>query len=398
MDINTLYKLRKRWFSLMTKEFIKRYFMGIFILVIFLPGVAIGDNFNLLILSITKPFVFISQPHSPFIYKNMWLLVLLAVFVVWSQAQKQATKGGEFTCFQESWPIAESFKRKINVRMLLLSYHLLWPFIIASYFYLPFDNWESFLILVLRNTFLIISLLIFQYILLFKYSLKHLAWIIALLLLFTLPLKLNFELYRLAACYLLLTVYVFHYLFKENSLSKKYFKIQFLFPTILTRNFYSQVLFKSGLTSSLFRFSTIASLMLGFTFSVVYWVEDFNELMPYYFALEAILAYFISGFYVSFLDQRNSMKDWLITLPIKKHFWALRDIMTLMLLTVILHGLFFVWATNHSEYITLLKAFSYHLFLLVVSYPLRVFLPEKQTFITFVVLFIITAITLFNLS
>jgi hypothetical protein len=35
---------------------------------------------------------------------------------------------------------------------------------------------------------------------------------------------------------------------------------------------------------------------------------------------------------------------------------------------------------------------------LIISYPFRVFLPEKQTFITFVVLFIITAITLFNLT
>ena len=398
MDINTLYKLRKSWFGLMTKAFIKRYFMGIVILVIFLPGVAIGENFNLLILSITKPFVFISQSSSPFIYKQMWLLVLLAVFVVWSQAQKQATKGGGFADFQESWPIAESFKTKINVRMLLLSNHLLWPFMIASYFYLPFDNGESFLILVLRNTFLIISLLSLQYILLFKYSLKFIGWSIALLFLFTLPLKPNIEFYRLSACFGLMSLFVFHYLFKENSLSQTHFKIRFLLPAVISRNFYSQILFKSGLTSSLFRFLIMAGLMLGFTFSTNYWVEDLNELMPYYFALEAMLAYFISGFYVSFLDQRNNMKEWLITLPIKKHFWAIRDIMALILITTIFHGLFFIWAANHSEYITLLKAFSYHLLLLVVSYPLRVFLPEKQTFITFVVLFIITAITLFNLS
>jgi hypothetical protein len=398
MDINTLYKLRKSWFSLMTKAFIMRYFMGIVILVIFLPGVAIGENFNLLISSITKPFVFISQSSSPFMYKLMWSLVLLAVFVVWSQAQKQATKGGVFADFQESWPITESFKTKINVRMLLLSNHLLWPFMIASYFYLPFDNGESFLILVLRNTFIIISLLSIQYILLFKYSLKFIGWSLALLFLFTMPLKPNIEFYRLAACFGLMSLFVFHYLFKENSFSQTHFKIRFLLPAVISRNFYSQILFKSGLTSSLFRFLIMAGLMLGFTFSTNYWVEDLNELMPYYFALEAMLAYFISGFYVSFLDQRNNMKEWLITLPIKKHFWAIRDIMALILITTIFHGLFFIWAANHSEPITLLKAFSYHLLLLVVSYPLRVFLPEKQTFITFVVLFIITAITLFNLS
>jgi hypothetical protein len=396
--MNTLYKLRKRWFSLMTKEFITRYFMGVVILVIFLPGVAIGDNFNLLISSITKPFVLISQTDSPFIYKQMWLLVLFAVFVVWVRAQRLAIKGGKFAEFQESWPIAESFKSKINIRMLLLSNHLLWPFVIASYLYLPSNNEEPLLILAMRNTFLIITLLSVQYILLFKYSIKSIAWVITLLLLFTIPLKINIEFYRLAVCFWLLLLFIFHDLIKDKPLPKMYFKIRFLLPAIVNRNFYIQILFKSGLTSSLFRFSIIAGLMLGFSFSANYWVEDYSELKPYYFALEAILAYFISGFYVSFLDQRNNMKDWLITLPIKKHFWAIRDVFTLMLITAILHGLFFVWAANHSEYMTLLEAFSYHLILLIISFPLRVLFPEKQTFITFVVLFIITAITLFNLS
>jgi hypothetical protein len=398
MEINTFYKLRKNWFSLMTKEFIQRYFMGFALLAIFLPGVAIGENFNLLILSITKPFVFISQTDGLFIYKQMWLLVLLAVFVVWSRAQRQAIKGGAFADFQESWPIAETFKRKLNIRMLFLSNHLLWPFIIASYYYLPFENKESFLILVLRNTFLIITLLSVQYIVLFKYSIKFIAWVIVLLLLFTIPLKLNIEFYRIAACFWLLSLFVFYYLFKENSLSKTHFKLRFLLPAFITKNFYSQILFKSGLTSSLFRFSVIAGLMLGFTFSASYWIEDYSNLKPYYFALEAILAYFISGFYVSFLDQRNSMRDCLITLPIKRYFWAIRDVFTLMVITVILHGFFFLWAAKHSEFNTLLTVFCYHVILLVISYPLRVLFPEKQTFFTFVVLFVITAITLFNLS
>ena len=398
MEINTFYKLRKNWFSLKAKEFIKRYFMGIVILVIFLPGVAIGENFNLLVLSITKPFVLVSQIESPFIIKQLWLFILITIFVVWSRAQRSAVKGGDFAVFQESLPLTNNYKNKINVRMLLVANHFLWPVIIASYFYFPLLGDSNVLVLLLRNSFLILLLIVIQYIVLFKYSYKFIVGVLILSLFFTLPLNFDLEFYRLAICYSLMIVFVFRYLFKEEHLPTKYFKSRILLLPFLTRNFHSQIIFKSGLTSSLFRFMIIVSLMIGFTFSVEYWVDDYAELTPYYFVLEAILAYFVSGFYVSFLDQRNSMKDWLITLPIKKHYWIVRDILAIVLLTSIVHVLFFVWATNHSEPIAIIKAFSYHLLLLVVSYPLRVFLPEKQTFITFVVLFIITAITLFNLS
>ena len=167
MEINTFYKLRKNWFSLKAKEFIKRYFMGIVTLVIFLPGVAIGENFNLLVLSITKPFVLVSQIESPFIIKQLWLFILITIFVVWSRAQRSAIKGGDFAVFQESLPLTNNYKNKINVRMLLVANHFLWPVIIASYFYFPLLGDSNVLVLLLRNSFLILLLIVIQYIVLF---------------------------------------------------------------------------------------------------------------------------------------------------------------------------------------------------------------------------------------
>ena len=102
MKINTLYKLRKQWFVLAAKKFVERYFMGILLLFLFLPGVAIGENFHLFITAITKPFVIISQQESTFLIRIAWLILLMSVFVVWSHSQKRAIKGGDFTIFQES--------------------------------------------------------------------------------------------------------------------------------------------------------------------------------------------------------------------------------------------------------------------------------------------------------
>ena len=398
MEINTFYKLRTRWFGFMAKAFITRYFMGVFILVIFLPGVAIGDNFSLFISSITKPFVIISQTDSPLLAKLVWLLLLISVFVVWSQAQKRAIKGGDFSEFQESLPISETLKNKLNIRMLLVANHFLWPFIIASYFYFPAEGDSPILMLFLRHSFLILLLLVIQYVLLFKNSIKNIGGVVALALLLIVPVDFNLEFIRLALCFILMFVFVFHFLLIDNHQPKKFYKLRNLIPAFFTKNLHLQTLFKSGLTSSLFRISIIVSLMVGFTFVIDYWVEDYTELTPYYLVLEAFLAYLMSGFYVSFLDQRNSMRNWLITLPVKNYYWVIRDVFTLIVLTAILHGLFYLWAAQLTEFNTMLAVFCYHIILLIISYPLRVLLTEKQTFITFVVLFIITAITLFNLS
>jgi len=383
---------------LKTKEFINRYLMGIVILVMFLPGVGVGENFNLLLEFITKPFIILSLPEATFFTKQVYLYCLMIIFIVWSRAQRLAINGGKFTLFQDSLPISESSKNKTNVKMILVSNHFLWPIILASYFYIP-DDKDILFLAVTNVTFLVLLLFVTQYIMIFNYSITRIGLIVGIGMIFTAQLSSAYSFYQLALSYLLLYLFVLKFLFNVRQ-SYHHFSLKRnrFFPSLFSHNFYFQILFKSGLTSSLFRIIIIMGIMFGFTLSINYWVDDYKELTPYYIVLETLLAYFISGFYVSFLDQRNTLKPWLITLPIKNSFWITRDIFYIIVLTALVHVVFYLWAISVTEYQTLPGVFLYHLLLLIICYPIRIYVVKQQTFITFVVLFIITSITLFNLT
>ena len=169
MHKNDLLKIRLSWFSLKTKQFINRYFMGVFIVLIFLPGVGISENFDTLLTAICKPFATLSQIDTNFIERQVNLNLLIVVLMVWIQTQKSAIKGGKFTVFLQSLPIKESQKKIINIKMLLLGNHLLWPFVIASYFYIASEH-HSTSLEIIRNSFLILLLLSTQYVLMFNRS------------------------------------------------------------------------------------------------------------------------------------------------------------------------------------------------------------------------------------
>jgi hypothetical protein len=397
MHKNDLLKIRLSWFSLKTKQFINRYFMGVFIVLIFLPGVGISENFDTLLTAICKPFATLSQIDTNFIERQVNLNLLIVVLMVWIQAQKSAIKGGKFTVFLQSLPIKESQKKIINIKMLLLGNHLLWPFIIASYFYIASEH-HSTSLEIIRNSFLILLLLSTQYVLMFNRSAFNIFSVVGIGTIFTFQINTEYELYRLTFAFLIIGLFIYFLLLKELTFVIKHpMRLYQLFQQILSKNLYLQILFKSSLASSLFRLSIIIGLMVLFTYACHYWVDNNSELTPYYLTLEALLAYFISGFYVSILDQRNRMKLWLVTLPVKMYFWPVRDIFVIVLISTLMHGFFFFWALGKSELALLFNVFVFHLVLLCLCYPIRVFVIQKQTFITFVVLFIITAITIFNL-
>lgn len=395
MQNQTLLKLRKNWFNLKAKEFISRYSMGLLTLVFFLPGVGVGENFSMLMQAISKPFLLVSQLDSLFLNKLYGLFILITVFVVWARAQRQAINGGQFTLFLQTMPIKESDKVLMNIKMLLISNHFLWVLVCASYYFISITD-NNVLTLFCRNTYALILLLLIQYIFVFKANIKNVLSIIGLCFIFIVNVSPSYEALRMIVSALLMLAFVCFVMFKEQS--HRYSLTRYLLLSrLVNKSFYLQILFKSGLTSSLFRVAIIVGLFIGFILAVDYWVKDYSELTPYYLALEAVLAYFVSGFYVSFLDQRTAMNSWLITLPTKKHFWFVRDNTAVLLLTVLLHLPFYFWALQLSSIALLINVFIYHLILLVVCYPIRTLVKDKQTFITFVVLFIITAITIFNL-
>lgn len=82
------------------------------VLAIFLQGVAIGDNFKILLLAATKPLLIVALNEGLFVYKFICILVLISLFVVWTRAQRQAITGGAFTQFMHSLPMSERLKHQ----------------------------------------------------------------------------------------------------------------------------------------------------------------------------------------------------------------------------------------------------------------------------------------------
>ena len=121
---------RIKWYRLQAVEIIRRYSFGIFTLVLFLPGVAINENLNLLLKAFSHPFLEISSLNSPFLYKLFYVIILLMIFITWSQVQKKAISGGKITKQMLALPITKSAKNSVDLFILLLSNHLLWIIII----------------------------------------------------------------------------------------------------------------------------------------------------------------------------------------------------------------------------------------------------------------------------
>ena len=397
-------KLRFKWFHLLAKDFIVRYQMGFLVLIMFLPGVAIGDNFNLFLIALTTPFQSISDSSTHFLLKIMWLFLLQVIFIVWARAQKQAINGGAFAVFQQSLPIAETDRNKANITLLAYANHLLWPIIIASYFYLNGAKELEFINVLLRNSFLVLMLLTVQYIFLFCLRPKALIIYLILSVLFLLNINPNYELIRLTILilfWLYLLLYMLHP--KEKVLTTKvkqsFFTIGKLLPRFIRSNLHYQILFRSGMSSTLFRLATLLFLIIGFTLAQHHFAaNNSQDLLPYAIALEALICFYISGFFVNFSDQRKLMHKLLISLPVKKFFWPVRDFFIVTLISLILHSVLFIWENQFFTHQTLLLLLIYQFVLLLICYPIRAFIKHKQTYFCFTILFIISAITIFNLS
>ena len=385
---NMLFTLRKKWFQLLAKNFIVRYATGLMVLAIFLPGVAIGDNFNLLMSAITKPLVLISQTQTPFLIKLVWLLVLQAIFIVWARAQRQAINGGDFAIYLQTLPINKNTQNKNNVYMLLLSNHLLWPLMFAGLYYLPSIENAELMTVTFRYIYLLLLLISTQYVSVFKLQRTP------ILILSMLSLGLLINIGSGLVLILILLKSQGDYIKTRQQLTPIN-----LIPQFLSHNLYYQMLFKSAYTSTMFRLSIVTFLMFGFSMVAHHFINiNDNNLFPYSLSLEALLAYYISGFFVSFNDERQQMTPLLSTLPIKKTFWIVRDVLVIFLISSLIHLPFYYWQLDYLSSNTLWFMFIYHLSLLLLCYPIRVLIKNSQTLISFVVLFIITAITIFHIE
>jgi len=394
-----LFTLRKKWFQLQAKNFIARYSTGLMVLAIFLPGVAIGDNFNLFMSAITKPLVLISQTQTPFLIKLAWLLVLQAIFIVWARAQRQAINGGEFAIYLQTLPINKKTKNKNNVYMLLLSNHLLWPLIFAGLYYLPSMENAELMTFVFRYGFLLLLLISTQYVSVFS---VHRTPVLILSVL-SIGLLINIEagFVLILILFGLLVLFILRLLKSHGNHIKARDQLKpiNIIPQFFSHNLYYQMLFKSAYTSTLFRLAIVTFLMFGFSMVAHHFINiNDNNLFPYSLSLEALLAYYISGFFVSFNDERQQMAPLLSTLPLKKRIWIVRDVLVVFLISGLIHLPFYYWQFSYLTSNTLWFMFAYHLSLLLLCYPIRVLIKNSQTFFSFMVLFIITAITVFNLS
>jgi len=390
-----LLKYRLKWFRLKAKEFIQRYYMGLVGLVMFLPGVAMGDNFNLFFNALTSPFQQVSLVSSSMISKVLSLLLLQVIFLVFSRAQRQAITGGEFSNFMKSLPIMSKQSLKINLRLLLVSNHILWLVVFASFYYLS----GATVLELARNGFLICLLITLQYVFVFKPQVKIVIRLVLISLMFVIDINSEYEIIRMLLLSFLLFVFV-RQLLNQKNLQSVYLLKQFqLIPLILKQNFYYQMLFKATLSSTIFRLIILLAFIIGFGLISDFFADkNEGDLLPYALVLEAIIAYYASGFFVCFDDQRQQMQPLFSSLPVKTLFWPIRDYFVVVLITFIMHGLLFILACNYIDNRVLVYLFIYHCLLLLICYPIRLYVKNYQTLLSFVVLFMITAITLFNLS
>lgn len=398
MPMSHILKLRKQWFKLRAREFIRRYFAGLLVLIVFLPGVAIGDNFKLFMTAVTKPLLIVVLGQETLTLQFFWLLIISSLFIVWARAQRAAISGGAFAKYMQSLPLCENLKQRNNLYMLLVANHFLWFFIGAGLVFLN-QSTNTIVLDNIRYIFLILLLICLQYVSVFKP--KNLNFLIVSIIsaAYLLPINNSIQWLVVVILFLVLALLIKRLLtFKQRDFSildsSTYTQQTYKY----THNLYLQILFKSGLTSSLFRLSLIIGTMLGFSFLANHFASlNENDLRPYAYVIEAIIAYYLSGFYVSFADERKLMQALFGSLPLKKTFWLKRDVLALILITLALHAGYFIWAQNQFNSATLQGLLLFNIALICVCYPLRILVKNSQTFISFVVLFIITAITLFNI-
>ena len=401
MQNTGLLKLRIQWFKLKAKEFIARYAAGLMVIALALPGVAIGDNLNLILLAITQPLLYVSMLEPSFIQKLSWLMVLMVVFVVWARAQKTAINGGQFAQYTTSLPIPHRRSIATNFLMVLISNHFLWVFMIYGIYHITLVI-HSPKIEVLRYFYLLALLISCQYVVVFsskKLLINALIALIILAIALIIPISQSLEWLRLSLVNVALIYFVVNFLSFKRNIKHSSVQQKQRFKMPFHKNLYYQMLVSSDISSTMFRFGLLATLLFGFSLSAQH-LSGLNEnkLDPYAFIIEALLAFYLSGFYLIFKDQRKSMQQFLMTLPIRRFFWVQRDILTVILLSFLIHLPYLYWQIDHFENSIIVISWAFHLFLLLVSYPIRVFIKEGQTFITFAVILILTIILIYNKS
>ena len=390
-------KLRQQWFKLKTKEFIARNSAGLMVLVLFLPGVAIGDNFKMLMSGLSQPFLLLAAVDTPFVNKLLWIALLILIFIVWSRAQRLAITGGAFMTYLQSLPLNSKQKNVDDFRLLMRANHLLWVMIFASAYFL-YQPTPSLLTL-FNYIFLLFFLFTMQYVAVFKPEKQSFISLGIIALTFIMPLSKNSSWLRLIALALFLVFTILSLFVTRNKTTKNNEAPRLILPYILSNNLHFQMLFKATLTSTLFRLG----LVTGFSTSLILLSQHFiktsnNELLPYAYVLEAVIAYYLSGFFIIFSDERKGMKHLFASLPLNKLFWVKRDIFVVILMALTLHVIYFIGLSHFFVIHSLFSLFVFHTLLLLVCFPLRTLVKKNQPFIVFVVLLIITVITIFNLS
>lgn len=317
---------------------------------LFLPGVAIGDNLFLLLKFLTQPFVIVSSADSSVLQRLLALSVLMTVFLVWVRAQKTAISGGDFSEYLCSLPLTQFQWMRSNLIVLLLSNHLLWVLIIASYFYLITGSVSE----IINNTLVIILLLVCQY----------------------------------------------HFIFSRNRLASNTGNSAWNVrkSTLKTNNLYLQMLFQSDSSTTFFRMTFLILLIAGFRLVAPFFAgQNDNFLMPYIIALEFLLAYFFSGFFITFKEQRQAFGLYLKSLPVSLFFWFKKDFFVVLMISLPFHLLLYVLLQDFISLIEAFTLFMYYVMLTIVSYPLRMKL-KQQTFFSFMTLLVITIITIYKVS
>jgi len=369
------------------------------VIAILLPGVAVGDNLKVFLLALTQPLLVISNPNGAFLPQLICGTTVYLTFLAWAKAQKTAIDGGNFAAYLDTLPMNPKMLFRTHILMVLLANHFLWIFICFGILHLIFAD-AAQPVYLFRYSFLIVLLISAQYISVFSIKSKpliKLGLLYFLMLLLILPVPVNFEWFRVISL-TLLSIYLCHLITSKNTQALHKTNQETPYKKGLKQHFYLQMLFKSSLSSTCFRLLWIAAIIIGFILAADHFKSN-NEgsLYPYAIATTGLLAFFLSGFYLLFRDQRLTIKSFLVTLPIPQLYWIKRDLAAIFLISVCFHIPFYFWQLNHFNHLLIIKTWLFHILLLLISYPIRI-KAKEPTFSTFITLLITTVIYIYNFT
>lgn len=380
-----LFETRFKYYQTYVADFLKQITAGLLIFVLLVPGIA--QHLGIFFQFITTPFKVINKQSEPIHIQAAYLLSLYLVFAIWSIVQKKGILGGDFRLFLKSQPISKLTGVFCDLSMLIISNHFLWLVLLASFFEFTQNGISHFTFIdsLERNFNLVLLLITFQYLLVFELK-RNILYLLIISSVFLIEFEQSLKLIQELIVFLGLFVLYWKKLFSTQNNYDSSINNLFNF-NYFARGINLQILLKQNTGRFIFRFLVISLIALSYIlFATKASESTYGNKQPFYIIFESMLCFFISGYFIYFKEQRRSISEFLSSLPVTFKYWLLKDLIPIILISLIVHSLILFFIINSVNATVILGLFLYHLFLLMMSYPIRM-LCVKSTAYSFAGIF-----------